>query len=465
MLNIEVEFLMGRAVLSQCSDRTRAEWPPHPQRLFSALVSAYGELGAQAEHEHALRWLESLPAPEIKADLSPAFRTTPSYFVPVNDEAIRSDSSRADYRHVLDRRIRHERFFPAVVPEDPVLVYQWPEAPAFERHRAAIGTLVESLTYIGHSSSPVRACLREASVKPSLCPVDHGEMAMRVPSAGRFDRLIATHELRRADESIQPPLGRVQSYERPSDLAQSIFSHDALVVALEGGPKLGMDSTLPLIQHVRNALLARFGSRVSEMLSGHDDQGGVSRQPHLAIVPLAFVNAKYADGSIKGLAFVLPSVATADARRQLRSALTKTWDLRLGPLGSIKIRYIDPSSPNKLKALDFRPYARASRTWASVTPVVLDRYPNDRRSAEAVVAAACERIGLPRPVEVGVRWVSSISGAPTVHEFHGQSKQADNRYRQHATIRFDRPVRGPVMLGAGRFIGLGLCMPLGTPAS
>lgn len=465
MLSIEVEFLMGRAVLSECSDRTRAEWPPHPQRLFSALVSAYGELGAQTGQEHALRWLENLPAPEIKADLFPAFRTTPSYFVPVNDEAMRTDSNRVDYRHVLDRRIRHERFFPAVVPKDPIVVYQWPQAPGVEQHRAQLTALVESLTYLGHSSSPVRACLRDESVKPSLCPADYGETTMRVPSAGRFDRLMATHELRHADESIQPPLGRMQSYERPSNLARSIFSNDALVVALEGGPRLGMDSTLPLIQHVRNALLARFGVHVSEMLSGHDEHGGVSRRPHLAIVPLGFVNAAYADGSIKGIAFVLPACAEADTRRQLRFALTKAWDLHLGPLGSIGIRYIDPSSQNKLKALDFRTYARSSRTWASVTPVVLDRQPNDKRSAEAVIATACERIGLPSPVEVGVRSVSSISGAPTVHEFHGRSKQADNRQRQHTTIRFDRPVRGPIMLGAGRFIGLGLCMPLGGSAS
>jgi CRISPR-associated protein Csb2 len=462
MLAIEVEFLMGRAALSQWGDRTQAEWPPHPQRLFSALVSAYGELGARKDHENALRWLESLTAPEIKADLSPALRSTPSYFVPVNDEAMKSDAGRTDFRHVLDRRIRHERFFPAVVPEDPIVVFQWPQASQLEQHRAPLAELVESLTYIGHSSSPVRACLRDESVKPSLCPADHGEMSLRIPSPGRFDRLMSSHELRRADESIQPPLGRVQSYKRP--IASSVFSNDAVVVALEGGPRLGMGSTLPLIQQMRSALLARFGTAVSEVLSGHDSAGDMSRQPHLAIVPLGFVNAPYADGSLKGVAFVLPATADPNSRRQLRAALAKTWELHLGPLGSIKVRHVDPRSQDRLKSLDFGAYVAESDTWASVTPVVLDRHPRDKRPAEAVIAMACERIGLPRPVDVGIRSVSTISGAPTVHEFHGRSKQVDNRPRQHTTIRFDRKVHGPVMLGAGRFTGLGLCMPLRMPS-
>ena len=30
----------------------------------------------------------------------------------------------------------------------------------------------------------------------------------------------------------------------------------------------------------------------------------------------------------------------------------------------------------------------------------------------------------------------------------------------HAVVRFPQPVRGPVVLGAGRFVGLGLCLPL-----
>jgi CRISPR-associated protein Csb2 len=34
------------------------------------------------------------------------------------------------------------------------------------------------------------------------------------------------------------------------------------------------------------------------------------------------------------------------------------------------------------------------------------------------------------------------------------------RQLTHAVIQFAEPVEGPVLLGAGRFLGLGLCRPL-----
>jgi len=467
MLTIEVEFLMGRATISQWEDRTQAEWPPHPQRLFSALVAAHGELDRGEDSERALRWLERLPAPEINVDLHPSLRTSPSYFVPVNDEAVKVEKARSDFRHVLDRRNRQERFFPAVVPNDPVVAFQWPAASGLEEHRDALKVLVENIVYLGHSSSPVRACLRERAVSPTLCPDDAGRWSLRVPGPGRLDRLISVHALREEDESVQPPLGRFQSYERPNAVTSNVFSREAIVVALESGPRLGLDSTLPLMQHMRNAVLARLGSS-PEILSGHDENGNMSKKPHLAIVPLGFVNSRHADGSLKGVAFVLPSDADEAIRRRLRAALTQTWQLQLGPLGSIAVSYVDPEvdseTRGRLKSLGFSRYTQASDTWASVTPMVLDRYPKSKGpTAAEIIAAASERIGLPKPLGVATSPVSAVRGTPRANEFHGRSKQVDSRLRQHAVIRFDRVVRGPVILGAGRFFGLGLFMPLRTP--
>ena len=45
MIAIEVELLTGRYVATSFNDRRVPEWPPHPARLFSALVAT------AAEHE------------------------------------------------------------------------------------------------------------------------------------------------------------------------------------------------------------------------------------------------------------------------------------------------------------------------------------------------------------------------------------------------------------------------------
>lgn len=450
---------MGRAMTSQWEDRKQPEWPPHPQRLFSAMVAANGELDLGASGEAALKWLERLPPPQIRADLNPAVRSSVGCFVPVNDEAVRVHKGGADFRHVANRRNRQERFFPAVTPADPVVTFQWPAAPQFKAHRRALGHIVENLTYLGHSASPVRACLRSEAVEPTLSPASDGDYVLRIPGPGRFDRLNDVHRLRSTDETIQPPLGRVERYGRPVAPSTNEFSSDALVLALGPGPRLGLDSSLPLMQFVRLALLSYLGPSAPEVLTGHDSTGGMSETTHLAFMPLAFVNSRFADGFLKGVALVLPTGVDASTRRRLLSALANLRQLHLGPLGSIAVRLLDRSS-RELDSLNFTAYTEPSLAWASVTPMVLDRHPKRNGSNIAVIVAdSCERSGLPRPVEVRVSHISAIAGVPPVREFHGRSKQVDSRLRRHLWIRFAHRVGGPVLIGAGRYIGLGVCIP------
>ena len=462
MLAIEIEFLMGRSIATDVTRRDKAEWPPHPQRLFSALVATHAELDMGEQGEAALKWLENLPPPEIRVDEEPACRLPVSHFVPVNDDAMKVEKKKADFRHVLDRRDRRERFFPATVPRDPVVTFQWRDAVGLEQHRDALGRIVEELTYLGHSASPIRGCLRDKATEPTLVPCDDddADYSLRVPGRGRLDRLMQVHELRLEEEGVQPPLGRMQAYATRSDVPETAFSRDGLVLAFESGPKLSLDSTLPLMQHLRDAVLARIGNAAPEVLTGHDHEGNASSANHLAYVPMAFVGGAHADGSLKGAALIPPREIDASARRRLRAALLGSWALHLGPLGSIGVRLVEPGE-STLFSLRFGMYAKASDTWASVTPVFLDRHPKKGKlTPEQIIAESCIRIGLPRPAEIRLGPVSALSGAPRVMEFHGRSKQTDGRIRQHALIRFERKVAGPILLGAGRFIGLGVFLPI-----
>ena len=90
---IEVNFLTGRYVATSHSDRRRPEWPPHPARLFSALVATWADSDnpSQAERD-ALEWLEDLDAPGIVDETEPVPRKVVSHFVPVNDVAVVSRS-------------------------------------------------------------------------------------------------------------------------------------------------------------------------------------------------------------------------------------------------------------------------------------------------------------------------------------------------------------------------------------
>ena len=83
-------------------------------------------------------------------------------------------------------------------------------------------------------------------------------------------------------------------------------------------------------------------------------------------------------------------------------------------------------------------------------------------NAEATIASACVNIGLPHPTAVWVHRRSLLQGAPAARRFMPFPTEGGGHRRVcvHAEILFDEPVRGPVILGAGRYFGLGLCSPL-----
>src|SRR5258708_33918376 len=70
MLAFEVEYLLGRVFAGDFSDRAASEWPPHPARLFSALVAAHFETGATHEGRAALDWLVKQSPPALRAGVA-----------------------------------------------------------------------------------------------------------------------------------------------------------------------------------------------------------------------------------------------------------------------------------------------------------------------------------------------------------------------------------------------------------
>jgi len=100
-----------------------------------------------------------------------------------------------------------------------------------------------------------------------------------------------------------------------------------------------------------------------------------------------------------------------------------------------------------------------------------------------MIAKACERVGLPEPASVDFGTTSWHQGSPRAsmkrRPLRGHPEVADLsaglgdgfppypakgttgiRPQLHMWLRFARPVVGPVLLGAGRFLGYGLCKPL-----
>jgi CRISPR-associated protein Csb2 len=91
-----------------------------------------------------------------------------------------------------------------------------------------------------------------------------------------------------------------------------------------------------------------------------------------------------------------------------------------------------------------------------------------QKDRERLVADACERsIGV-RPVMVTVGKHSAMRGAPSARPSgHAPRwtgwrvpKHFASRPLVHVVVEFKEVIAGPVLIGAGRFCGLGLCLPL-----
>jgi CRISPR-associated protein Csb2 len=66
-LVLDIEHLLGVAFAARGQESDIPDWPPQPDRVFSALVASWGARGENEAERRALEWLEGQRAPEIAA--------------------------------------------------------------------------------------------------------------------------------------------------------------------------------------------------------------------------------------------------------------------------------------------------------------------------------------------------------------------------------------------------------------
>jgi len=558
MFALGIEFLTGSAVMTSAASREEAEWPPHPARVFMALVAAHYEtrplpsdgddaLTAWRNERRALEWLEQQGSPALSCilDVARQRRAVVKQYVPVNDASVPRNSAtvkQSDLREALgvmpSLRSRQERTFPSVgigldAAERHVYL-TWANATVPSDLVAAFAQLTAKVIRIGHSSSLVQVWLSDKSPEPVLTPQSAksrtgSSSTLRTIAPGlladldqRFnaDEINLFFDLAEGIEStsgkaqkaakvafkelfgedyraslappvrLRPVVGISQSYQeiKPSAEASvtTVFDSDLLVLTKDEGSVLGIESTNLLIEALRGTLL-NGSENAPEWFTGHRAPGEPATRPHLALLPLPYVGTEHADGHLLGLALAFPrDVSPEDRAAQLRrvffdtTGLEKAVELTLGRnLDNWLLSREQRSAPPI--ALRSQTWTEPSTVWASVTPVVLDRHPKHdpssakgsereawRREVADSIIASCERIGLPAPVSIDIDKTSWHRGAPRARPGPGgmpwlPTKTGNTKQQVHVLMEFDREVQGPVLIGAGRYRGYGLCKPLGFP--
>lgn len=491
MFAIAWEYLTGRAVATDPTDRSVAEWPPHPDRVFQSLVAAWGERGEDAAERIALAELAGLPPPEVAAPLEveddePAGAVrcfVPKVFVPVNDTSSPIKGSGIKKKAATSMqglafgRDRQPRYFPSVHVGSAPCALVWPSANLPAETREALGRVCAGVTHIGHSSSLVRMWLTESPPPPAWIASGERErrdISLRVPDHQRLDGLTAVFA-NGGTAWQRPPLARWQGYRRAdADEAachQGHFDDRLLILRQVEGPRLHLPQALRLSEALHKTLIRGSDGWTPELVSGHDVAGAPTKRTHIALLPLAHVGREYADGHLLGLALALPRGLAWEEEDAIYRTVAAALDteravvrLTLGPLGVVSLVVEErPAPPYALRPGTWcRPKAR----WATVTPIVLDRLPprgikDSDAWAAGQITAACTRQGLPKPDEITILPVSPCLGSPHARAFPPlNSKGGIRRWHTHAALTFPVPITGPLVLGAGRFRGYGLCRPL-----
>ncbi len=546
-MGIEVNFLTGRFVATCHNDRQQPEWPPHPARLFSALVATWADADEpDAAERAALEWLEAQAPPDIAASEAVP-RKAVSHFVPVNDASVVSGSwyeRRADDVSELaaqlhaeltasggqmtkrsaqierkltkardvegkvgpagntnpasavamlpEQRGKQGRFFPSVTPDDPRVSFLW-DSSAPDDMAEALDRLLRRVTRLGHPASLV-SCRLISNASGATFEVGEDGDDMRAVRRGQLaelERQYARHGGLRPRSlpytNVRYRAGSMKQIRR--ELEPNTAGQWIVFEFMPGSRSFPVTRAVELATAMRAAVFHHAEDPIPEEISGHLPDGKPTTMPHLALLPLPYVGFERADGRLLGLAVSVPGAMSVEARRAVYRAIGN-WersaghdDLKLtwGAQGLVHLRR--QRAPATLISLRPNDWSRASCRWVSATPIALPRHPGRLSggkaaarakawtSAESSVALACAHIGLPEPMSLEISLGPLIKGTHPARRFpafsqNGRGGRPVRRQLLHASVTFEHPVVGPLVLGAGRFLGLGLMRPApkGEPA-
>lgn len=424
----------------------KPQWPPHPARLFCALVAAR-EHGPQTDGyaAAALRWLERAGPPVIWA--------TPP------DTA------------------GHP---PDVAPDSRQVDFAWPQADPDAAVLWRLHRLASRVPHLGGSTSWVEVAVHDEPVPPSELATESagrsrmayrpvplgtpGAVELRVPYPGYTDQLLAAYELGERAWSAAASVayrhdGVVDESRSPEASAVAGPYPELLIWRIErSAVPIGGERLLNITGALRRAVLDRVADPVPEQVSGH----GADGRPHVAYLGLLDVGHRHADGRLLGLAVAVPAdLAGADRRALLRGLYGADGTgpmrrLRCGRDGLLHL--VDLASDWGLQVERWTGPRQGARRWLTATPVMLDRYPK-RRPLGELVADALVTAGYPRPESVTVAEAPLVTGAPHRPARGTVGASRAGRPVLHCRVEFAVPVRGPVLAGALRYLGYGVLVP------
>lgn len=462
-------------------------WPPSPGRLFQALVAGAAR-GANllVEDELALKWLELLEPPVISAPPARRGREV-KLFIPNNDlDSVGGDPERAS-------EIRVEKSWrPCYFDPDEPLLYVWNfvSGPVEAERTCSIATRlfqlgrgIDMAWASGKVLTPNEASSFLESY-PGVLQTPRGNGDVETPHRGTLDSLVDRYRRKRQRLSLDNSHNKPrQLFTQPPKASFRRVGYDNLRRHLHfelRGPEGGfaprpLASAAPLITDLRDAAVARLHaatparSALFERLIVGRNAGPSDIAQRIRLIPIPSIGTQYTDPSIRRIMIEVPPDCPIryDDLKWAFAGL-RPYDPRTGNAGSGGLVSAEVSRMANR-------FTQTAQEFQSITPIALSSAPRrsietsdvktaeersqeEQRATRAVIQAL-RHSGLPtRPTEIHVQRESFQKRGVRAELFADGSRFSKHNL-WHLKLRFREPVNGPLVIGDGRFIGLGLMVP------
>jgi CRISPR-associated protein Csb2 len=467
-----------------------AEWPPNPHRLFQALITA-GNLGFRRTEfsdakKGALRWLERRAAPEIVVPSAREANPVRLY-VPNNDmDTVASAWAGNIKPKKQPNELRTDKDLrPHLLDGDATVRFLWPiddtewsaARPCAElladeaRHLHVLGLGIDLVAGNGRILTDVE----KATIPGDLWIAEEGRLGWRIPAAGSLDELLERHAdiatrvvagggrgAQRYVDAPAPPLVWREVGYRPRALGRERRVHAFRLTDAEGetrsfDPRRTIE-VAAMLRHAAHQAAKRLkldAPFVEGFVCGHGD-GVEGKSERFSYLPLPTLSPKGRDGRIRRVLIAEPFGGGSPKARAVARRLAGAPLVAEGT-GEIKAELVASVGRDGV----FNRYLRPARTWGTVTPIVLPGHDSYRsRKAHALVLKALAQAGYTTPVvEVTLQAVPVFPGQERAVRYRVPEYLKDFP-RTHAVVTFAEEVPGPVVIGGGRHVGLGLCAAL-----
>lgn len=463
-------------------DRRAAEWPPHPARLFYAMAAAWGGAGCPDAEKQALEWLERRDPPAVCVPEGAGAGAVVTHYVPGNKHPTNGQ-----------RRLCSERTFPETHVPGGLFQFVWDEDPP-ARVLGALEGLVRRVCWLGHSSSMV-VCRVRPGAEPApglakLVPSEAGEHRLRVPGEGLLGWLAAYHKARENGAGREPLAHNMARYGEPRpdgapEPARPATAGDWTVFRFGAGPKAHVSRAAAIADAAKGTLLSHMPAgcpaSIKALIAGHAPDGSPVRDAHPLFWPLPFVGSPRADGMVKGVAVCVPDrTPEAETVRLRVNDAAQEWDRSGKPLTlpggrALNARLCNPTDPTLPRALRQGRWSggpRGARSWVTAAPIALHNDPGplgsadsaargraERTARDLVVESLVDHLGLPEGAQVEISLDRFADGTRPAKGHPAFRQGGRSRRLVHARVVFPEPVSGPLAVGTGRYLGLGLMAP------